>query len=499
MEFKFEKSLCSCLAVPVQEVQSIELTQEIRLTDGMPDMGRVIGCWGQVILRGKEWNRDTAAMSGGVMVWVLYAPEDGSAVRCVDSWIPFQMEWDLPDNTQEGTVRIWCRCRFADARSTSAKKAMVRVGVSALAQTLVPREAEVYNAGEVPEGVQLKKNQIPVRLLRESGEKAITVDEELSLPASLPQPEKLICYRAETSLTEKRVLSDKVVFRGETQLRVLYLSEEGQLHSWDFAVPFSQFAQLKETRSGEAEADVAMAVTNLELAMDPEGGLRLKGGLLAQYLVSDTMMLELTEDAYAPGRELELIQQELALPLILEEKMDTSAVQTSIRADANMVVDAWPLPDFAKMRQTAGKVNLELPGTIQVLYYGEGGSLHSAASRWEHSLQLKAGEGIRLLAVPGNPGEPQVNLSSGNVELRMEQPVTMTVTSDRGIPMVTGFYLGEEKKPDPNRPSLILCRAGDQSLWEIAKDAGSTVEAIRSANGFQEEPEKGSMILIPIL
>ena len=64
--------------------------------------------------------------------------------------------------------------------------------------------------------------------------------------------------------------------------------------------------------------------------------------------------------------------------------------------------------------------------------------------------------------------------------------------------MVTGVEMGEQIKPDPNRPSLILRRAGSQLLWEIAKETGSTVEAIRTANGLKEEPAAGQMLLIPV-
>ena len=71
MELEFEKSTCRVLKRALREVQNQELTQEIKLTDGMPDVGRVIGSWGQVILRGKEWRGDSIAFSGGVMVWVL--------------------------------------------------------------------------------------------------------------------------------------------------------------------------------------------------------------------------------------------------------------------------------------------------------------------------------------------------------------------------------------------------------------------------------------------
>ena len=43
---------------------------------------------GQTILRGKEWRSDSVSFSGGMMVWILYAPEDGSEERCIDGWIP---------------------------------------------------------------------------------------------------------------------------------------------------------------------------------------------------------------------------------------------------------------------------------------------------------------------------------------------------------------------------------------------------------------------------
>lgn len=64
--------------------------------------------------------------------------------------------------------------------------------------------------------------------------------------------------------------------------------------------------------------------------------------------------------------------------------------------------------------------------------------------------------------------------------------------------MVTGLELGEQRRLDPNRPSLILRRIGEDRLWDIAKASNSTVEAIRKANGLQEEPAPNQMLLIPV-
>ena len=75
----------------------------------------------------------------------------------------------------------------------------------------------------------------------------------------------------------------------------------------------------------------------------------------------------------------------------------------------------------------------------------------------------------------------------------------MTSTTRQQIPMVTGLELGEARQPDPGRPSLILRRSDDRRLWDIAKESGSTMAAIRRANGLQEEPMPGQMLLIPVL
>jgi hypothetical protein len=81
----------------------------------------------------------------------------------------------------------------------------------------------------------------------------------------------------------------------------------------------------------------------------------------------------------------------------------------------------------------------------------------------------------------------------------MEIPVELTATADQPASMVTGLEIGQQKKLDPNRPSLILQRPGQMCLWDLAKTAGSTVGAIRRANALEAEPNPDQLLLIPIL
>lgn len=498
MELTFTNTSCVCLDMAVGEVQNSEQTQEIRLSDGMPDIGRVICGWGQAIFRGKEWHADHIAFSGGMTIWVLYAPEDGSEERVLSSWIPFQMRWELPDGTPEGDIRILCLPRFVDARSISPRKILVRAGMGAMAEAYVPRNVPVSTAGTAETGAELLRSRYPVRLRKEAGEKTFLMDEELTIPDSAPRPQSVLYCTMEPKLHDSRVTADKLVFRGNGKLHMLYRSEGGQLHSWDFEVPFSQFSQLRDTYGSDAQGDIRFGVTSLEPELGENGLLRLKCGVVAQYLITDREMVEVVEDAYSPDRELEVRREELTLPVVLENRGENIYGEQTIQADANIAADVRFLPDFPRQRRGMESVDMEYPGTFQVLYYGEDGILRSGTARWEGSQSLDTHSSTTVTAVPGTP-EPQAMVGNGSITVKTDLPVELTASTEQGIPMVTGVGMGQQRTVDPGRPSLVLQRAGGERLWDIAKRNGSTVEAIRSANGLQEEPVPEQMLLIPVL
>lgn len=498
MELKFQKSTCKYLGSILREVRNQEQTQEIKLSDGMPDIGRVVACWGMPVLRSKEWRSDCVAFSGGVMVWVLYAPEDGTDVRCVESWIPFQMEWDIPVGTPEGKICIRPAVRFVDARSVTARKLMVRAGIAALIEALAPMEAEIPTPGELDEDIQMLTTTYPVRLRTEAGEKSFLMDEELTLPGSCPLPVKLITYTLQPEITEQKVSGNRAVFKGNANLHILYRSEEGQLHTWDFELPFSQLGNLDSVPEGDAKVEVTLCATNLEVNLDDEGHIRLKCGLLGQFSVSQRMMLEFMEDAYSPSRDVRLIRENLTLPTILENRQERVFSEQSVPQEANIVVDTTYFPDFPRQRRTGNEVELEMPGQFQVLFYGEDGHLQASTARWEGSMRLPADEQTSVLTDVSPKGSPQAMMGNNQITLKADSTLSLESMADQEFSIVAGLEVGQPISPDLGRPSLILRRAGDNRLWDIAKETGSTVEIIRQANGLQGEPERGQILLIPV-
>lgn len=498
MELQFQKSFLPCLRSVMRQVKDQEQTQEVKLTEGMPDIGRILASWGQLLIRGKEWRSGGMGVSGGVMAWVLYAPEDGSEPRCVETWLPLQLKWDFPGTEHDGTMCISPLLCSVDARSTSARKMMVRAGVSVMGQAWIPEDAELYSPGEIPGDIQILKRTYPVQIPREAGEKAFRLDIDLTLPASAPALDKVIRYELRPELHESKIVADKLVFRGVAVLHLMYRGTDGRLHSWDFQVPFSQYGVLDKEYDPELNAQIWFAVTDLELERGGEEDLTLKAGLTGQYLLYDRPLVEVVEDAYSPNRSVKLQMSQLNLPSVLDIRSETVNAERMAETEQMRVADVSFLTEHPQLYTDGDKVNGTLCGVFQLLGYDANDQLQGITSRWNGEWHMDASMDANVRGDIMSVGTPTATPSMDSMQL--SAPINMDAVTilENGIPMVTGFELGEACEPDPDRPSLILRRAGEDTLWDVAKRTGSTVAAIQKANNLQGEPANDQMLLIPI-
>lgn len=497
MQLQFTKRGLSCLHTIKRQVQSQEQTQELRISDGMPDIGSIIGAWGQVILRSKEWQSDGMIVSGGTMVWVQYLPEEGIEPQCVETWLPFQMRWNFPETQHDGVIFTQCMLRSVDARSLSARKLMIRSNVSILAWAMMQENQELYEPESVPEDVQLLTKNYSMELPSEAGEKAFVLEETLNLPPSAPKFEKLVRYFLQPEITEEKLMGDKVVFRGNALLHICYLADDGGEYSWDFDLPFTQYSELEGEYGEDAQAILWPGVTALEMD-GTEEGLMVKAGLICQYRISHRPQVQVVEDAYSPRRKVEPLWEDLKLPGIQERKKQTIHAQQNCPMEGMRLVDVQFLPQPVNVQSGDGEAMLDLVGQFQVLGYDMEGNLRSGSKKWEHSLTMPMKEGETMDAAMWPAGKSLGSLMSGTSQLSNDVNLETETISDTPIPMVTALELGELQQPDSRRPSLILKKSDGKTLWQMAKETGSTVSAIREANHLDTKPDNAQMLLIPV-
>lgn len=499
MELQFQVNKIPCLQQLKAESQTLEQTQELRLSDGMPEVGRVLGAWGQMVVRGKEWHSDSVGVNCGIMVWVMYAPEDGSQAQCMESWIPMSVKWEISDSGQDGTILCNGLVKAVDARILSGRKLMVRATVCMTMQAYVPGETAVYEPDQLPEDIQLRQKLYPVCLAQEAGEKAFMIDEELTLPGSAPALEKIVRCSLQPEVTDRKVLGDKAVFRGNSIFHVLYRTAEGALASWDFEIPFSQYTELEREYGHQAQVQILPFVTAMETEAAEGGRLRLKAGLSGQYVIYDTRDITVVEDAYSPDRTVTIHKTPVELPAVMQRQSQPVSAEQTLPYGSSRVVDVAFYPGCPRTQRRMEELNVELPGAFQILYYDKEGVLQAGGAHWQQEQNLELPENAAMVLWCTAMGKPQASAGEDSTAVQAEMLLHWVTTASEDFPVVTGLTVGEQAEKDPARPSLILRRAGHEDLWTIAKKTGSTVSAIQEANDLTEEPDPDRMLLIPIL
>ena len=276
------------------------------------------------------------------------------------------------------------------------------------------------------------------------------------------------------------------------------MGEDDRIHNHCQLISFAQFADLQGNFDKEATASVMMAVSDSSCELT-EGHIQLHCSLVAQYVIRDLCLLELAQDAYSPVRKVVPKCASLELNVVLDHCLQTLEAEAEVEASTAAIVDIQCLPEHPVQYREADGIAMELPVTFQVLYYDTEGNLQSASADWSGHWQMPAGENCSAHLSVSCPRQCTANGGNGQIHITDTLLVHVQTVADQSLDMVTALEVGECIPLDPNRPSVILRKPADQSLWELAKCCGSTVEAISQANHLAGELDPDKMLLIPVI
>ena len=493
MELNFETIIVPYMQSVGRCSQSQELTQQVRLPDALPDIQNILSSWGQVVIRGKEWRSGCIEVSGGVKAWVLYTGEDGQKANPVETWLPFQFSWDVAATDRDGEIIAEPSLCSIDARTLSDRKILVRATVGIVMEALVPAETTVYDVGEVPAEVQILRNTYPMLLPVEAGEKIIQIEEPLDSFGQDPDI-SLLRYNLIPAVEENKIISDKLVMRGNAVLDVLFMDSACAIHSRRLEIPWSQYTQLNAEHEQDANVNLCFAVADMEIEKAEQSGFSLKCGIVSQYVVYENKPITVIEDAYVPNRIVNCTAETVSLPAILDTQDRILQVEADVQLLGHEILDISMLADSLQRRTEADRKTVMTSGSFQILSVDMEGNLCTAHAKWETNWVLDMHQNVQNDVTLSLTGVPKISGDSISGSIRL----TSRSTATQGMQAINKIELGEAEQPDPNRPSIILRPIGNESLWQIAKSTGSTVDAIQKVNEIQQPVNSNQMLLIPI-
>lgn len=499
MELRFEPKPMQYLCRILHETRYQEETMDTIVPDSCPDVERVLCGNAVVMTRSKECRAGAVTISGGIRAGVMYMAEGEKIPRHLDLYMPFTVKAESGQLTEDSRILFCADVKSVDVRMLNSRKLMVRVNLCWTLTAYGTCEQTLYTLEEPPVSLQTYTVEYPMLLPAETAERSFQMTEDISLPGNRPLTGEIYQFVPKLELTERRVAGNKAVFKGIVHLHVLYGSQDS-LAAYETELPFSQYCELTDVYD-EDDMNLYMTLTGCELEQvsRQEGeGLLLSLHLLAQCVVHRKENVMLVEDAYCLDGELMPKWQEYSFANRLDKQVLSRTVRDSREGDVTDVAAAWVSPDHAQLMRTSSGVEITAPCLVQVLYYDTNGDLQFMSFRSEGKETVNLAENATCHVRTELTGN-LVAIPTGNgVELRY--PVSMTVESfaENGYRTLCGGEIKQTSERRRERPAVIVRRTrSGETLWDIAKASGTTVEKIRSANHMEQDVTEAGILLIP--
>ncbi|MCL2402558.1 MAG: DUF3794 domain-containing protein, partial [Oscillospiraceae bacterium] len=240
-----------------------EETMEMIVPDALPDILRIVCVDTTVLIRSKDADAGRVSVSGIAAMTVVYAPEGVGGVRKIDAEIPFTIAVAESEIIPESSVIARVSAVTADASVVNPRKFVLRVDLCA--------ELSCYNDDELSISADVDLDgDGGIELLRESQEvcipinvreKSFVISDELTLPNGSPEIEDILSTNTTVTAEEAKIVGNKLIFRGNTNISLLYSPEDGdELCSVMLTSEFSQIMEL-ENVSEDCDFEIVLMLT----------------------------------------------------------------------------------------------------------------------------------------------------------------------------------------------------------------------------------------------
>ena len=473
------------------------IDNEFTLPDYFPEISKVLKC--RVIPRVSmcSVSGQTLNVDGNITVNLIYCSPENE-IFGYEQIINFSKAFEIGCDASGAVAESSVKCEYVNCRCMNERKIEVHgavgIYVSAFKKSVTGIVTDVDNGDVI-----VRRGLLPATSPVGTGEKSLLIEEELELGQGQPSIRCILKYDAKAVNKECKIISGKVVEKGELNVFVLYCAEHtSSPQIYRNSIPYSQIIDidgLHENCVCSAKAKVAcLEIKPRTSASGETRSFMLTSRLNFRATACCDDDLPVVLDAYSTKYNAEIKTEEIKLEKIQKTLNDTFICKKALDniGDISSVVDIW-----CETSVSEAMVNdsiLKVIGTMQICVLAIGGNNipvyieRPVEFEYKYTLEeCKKPLGVKAEVITNNVS---FNMQSAScIEVSAELCVIADIYTKEKVNLVTDICIDENNiKPKNNDSALIIYYADEgEYLWDIARKYNSSPQEISEINSLQDE------------
>ena len=508
MDYKLKKDRIALCETVYDADTELPIECDLLLPDYCADIVKLLRCRVKPYLTKSQVMGEKCMLEGKIEVSLYYAGTDGK-LQVSEHKAEFSKTLEMRGAVRNPMVFCSLREEYFNGKAISQRRVDLRGALTASVKVISCDEEEMVSAAEGA-GLQLRRQ--PMVCTQLSGEilRRFTLRDEMPFPENLPAPQRILRHDERVRVTDWRIAGAKLLVKGELQMDLVYLSREDTVERTAFQLPVSQMVDLDtvvEAGSGRVFLQILGASLHLQAMDDGSAGLAVEYALLLKGIASRECTILPAVDAYSTQYEVlkedrrgMLVQQVAGLPVSLP-------VPCNIPLPEGMTAVFDSFCDGRALALRPASDGLWLSGKLRWCVLGLDGDGVPVCIEKEEPLSLS----IPLSGV----GEDCIGLwqitvqeqgigteEKGHLCCSAQITVDGALYRTEQVQYLTGLRVDESraKKPITENAMTIYYADAGESLWSIAKEYQTSMEAVMEENGLENAYlEEKKAILIPMI
>lgn len=500
--------------------QEHDFSQSIVLPDYEPEIFRVISCEAVPFIRDSRISGGRISYELSIELRVLYCSEGSDSLYSAVQTASVNGSADIAD-IPEGShpeLRLFPEMAFQTCRAAGKRRLDIRGSAAVRVKAFIQREQSIVSGftEDSPSGLQMRLMDVRSVSSVRNAERNIQLSETIPLSSGEPVLSVLRCT-ASVPVCNCSVIAGKLVVRGELAADILMKTgapDESTVQSMRAVIcPFSQIIDMEgidESYSCFAEADIVSFDAKPSSGSDSTSGLSCSAELRLTCEAMQSGSVSLVTDAYSTRYQCSCIDEEITVSGEPQSLSQSFVLSCDIRAGGDALhtvrdlscrlknVSIEPLPHQGKLRVT-GMLS------AAVLASGaEGGiGLVCREEAFEELVNIQTSADDMQVSASAEPYECSYHLSAdGCLSVKCSVRLRGIVYPEVNTRAVTDIIVDTDTPAVTDRECALRIYYGKtgESIWEIAKRAGTRADVIAEENSLTgDHLKKPTMLLIPVV
>ena len=460
--------------------------------DSKPDILNTICTSGCVNIYNKEILDDKIKISGSINTYIMYLSENSEdKVRGINTNLDFSENINMT-NCKEGMNSLTnVKLKSMECKVINGRKIGIKATLEIDIKIYNNEEIEIINDIKDKEEIQMLKENIRVNSLVGMGENKIYAKDTIAIDNIDNLAEIL---KIDICIVDKdiKISYNKVLTKAECEIKIMYLTEDNRINIVNAKIPVVGFIDIPNV-SEENTCNVHYEIRNMIIKPNQaeEHSVYVEIEVGVSCIVYEEKQINIIQDIYSPCENLEYNKKQIVTMKSMKNYQITNQIREKVQLD-NMenktLLDVDIVPEVTKENRLKNKILYEGELELKLILANNELDIDTRSVKLPFNYiieNLENGEEINIDNEIEIKNKDFIIQDGGNITSNIDMMINSNSYENANLNVIDDLESNGEREDQDYNIVMYIVKKGD-TLWQIAKKFGTTINDIARVNGIED-------------